>query len=160
MPAGDHLREQRVIDRQLRELRRRAGGRSRLSPTWPIDRALVGDPEHRDGRAHLLEHAGRVARTMRSFARRVATMISFSSSARSGSMLVRPRHVGIACRAAHELADRVDRDRTGDLAALVATHAVGDDEQAELGARADGVLVIGATTGDGEGKRIELHALP
>src|SRR6185312_508460 len=60
--------------------------------------------------------------------------------------------------AADELVDRVDRERARDLAAFVAAHAVGDHEQTEIGARADSVLVVGATTGDAEGERFELHA--
>src|SRR2546429_262765 len=71
---------------------------------------------------------------------------------------VRPRHVGVAGGAAHELVDRVDGERARDLAALVAAHAVGDHEQPELGARADRVLVVGAAAGDGEREGVEQHA--
>ena len=45
-----------------------------------------------------------------------------------------------------------------DLAALVASHSVGDDEQTELGMRADRILVVGAATLDGQCKYVELHA--
>jgi len=75
-----------------------------------------------------------------------------------GIDLVGPGDIGVAGRAANELVDRVDRECARDLAAFVAAHAVGDDEQAEPRLHADRVFVVGAAAGNAEGVAVDHHA--
>jgi hypothetical protein len=70
---------------------------------------------------------------------------------------VRPGHVAIGGGARDQLDDRVGGQAAGQLAASVAAHTVGDDEQAEVRARAHRVLVVGATSRDRSGGSGEVH---
>ena len=147
-----------MVDGELREL---AGAQ-------PVDAAIADvaddgalaprvEPQDRDGRAHLLELADpALGDALGRAPRRDDDLVLAQRSARIERE--RPRHVGVARGAADQLGDGVDRDRAGDLAGFVAAHAVGDDEQAEVGAQADRVLVAGPPAGDGERERIEQHA--
>ena len=144
LAAVDLLLQQRMIARQLLELLAAqpvAAGVADVADADPI----AAEHEADERRAHPGALGTRLRRLVDALVRHGDLLLEEQRGMREAARDVDLRQlaVGLELRQ-HAAADDVDRDAAGDLAGVVAAHAVGEHRDAGRGIDENGILVVGA----------------